>query len=91
MKNWLVSLLLLLIGRRRPKPLVDPERVVPPGSEEPRAELLAIVLLGLGSLCAIAFVAFYALDRLPNQTQLMGGALGLSLLFIAAALLVTSK
>jgi ubiquinol-cytochrome c reductase iron-sulfur subunit len=91
MRNWLVSLLLLLIGRRRPKPLLDPERVVPPGPEEPRAELAAIVLLACGTLCAIAFVAVYALDRLPNQTQLLGAALGLSLLFIAAALIVTSK
>jgi ubiquinol-cytochrome c reductase iron-sulfur subunit len=91
MKNWLVSLLLLLVGRRRRKPIDDPERVVPPGAEEPRAELVAIVLLALGALCAVAFVVFYALDRLPDQTQLLGGSLGLSLLFVAAALTVTSK
>ena len=91
MKNWLVSLLLLLIGRRRPKPIGDPERVVPPGPVESRAELAAIVLLALSVVCAIAFVVFYALDRLPNQTQLLGGSLGLCLLFIAAALTVTAK
>ena len=91
MRNWLVSFLLLLIGRRRPKPLGDADRVVPPGAEEPRAELAAIVLLALSSLCAIAFVVFYALDRLPNQTQLMGGAIGMCLIFIAAALTVTAK
>ena len=85
MKNWLVSLLMLLIGRRRPKP------VPPEPEQEPRAELLAIVLLALGALCAIAFVVVYAVDRLPSQTQLLGASLGLSLLFIAAALLVTSK
>jgi len=85
MKNWLVSLLLLLIGRRPRKPLPDPPE------HEPRAELVAIALLGLSVVCAVAFVAFYALDRLPNQTQLLGGALGLCLLFIAAALTVTAK
>jgi ubiquinol-cytochrome c reductase iron-sulfur subunit len=91
MKNWLVSFLLLLIGRRRRKPLDDPDRVVPPGPAEPRAELAAIVLLALSSLCAIAFVVFYALDRLPHQTQLMGAAIGMCLIFIAAALTVTAK
>ncbi|HEV2592222.1 MAG TPA: Rieske (2Fe-2S) protein [Gaiellaceae bacterium] len=85
MKSWLVSLLMLLLGRGRPRPVPEPPE------QEPRAELLAIVLLGLGTLSAIAFVVVYALDRLPNQTQLLGLALGLALLFIAAALLVTAK
>ena len=85
MRNWLVSLLLLLVGRRPRKPLPEP------AEQQPRAELAAIALLARGTLCAIAFVVFYALDRLPDQTQLLGGALGLSLLFIAAALTVTSK
>ena len=85
MTKWLVSLLLLLIGRRPRKPVAEPP------AKEPRAELLAIALLACGTLCAVAFVAIYALDRLPNQTQLLGAALGLALLFVAAALTVTGR
>jgi ubiquinol-cytochrome c reductase iron-sulfur subunit len=84
-KSWIVSLFLLLLGRRPRKPVPEPPE------QEPGAELLAIALLGLGALCAIAFVVVYALDRLPNQTQFLGLALGSSLIFIAAGLLVTSK
>jgi ubiquinol-cytochrome c reductase iron-sulfur subunit len=93
LKRWLVSAFVLLIGRRRKRspPPVERERVVPRGPSEPRAELLAIGLLGCSALCAIAFIAFYALDRLPNQTQLLGGALGLSFLFLGAAFVVSSK
>jgi ubiquinol-cytochrome c reductase iron-sulfur subunit len=36
-------------------------------------------------------VAVYALDRLPDQTQLLGLSLGLSFLFIAAGLIVTGR
>jgi ubiquinol-cytochrome c reductase iron-sulfur subunit len=85
MKNWVVSLLLLLIGRRPRKPVPEPVQ------KEPRAELAAILLLGCATLCAVAFVAIYALDRLPSQTQLLGAAIGLSFLFVAAALTVTAK
>ena len=51
-------------------------REVPPGEPNPRAELLAIALFSLAALCACAFVAFYALDRIPNQTQFLGLSLG---------------
>jgi quinol---cytochrome c reductase iron-sulfur subunit len=90
MRKWLVSFLLLLVGRRRPKPVAE-ERIVPAEEPRPRAELLALALLGLAALDAVAFIVVYALDRLPSQTQFMGLALGLSLLFVAAALVVTSK
>ena len=65
-------------------------REVPPGEPNPRAELLAIALFSLAALCACAFVAFYALDRIPNQTQFLGLSLGLALLFVAAGLIVTA-
>jgi quinol---cytochrome c reductase iron-sulfur subunit len=87
-KAFFVSLGLLLLGRRRPKPS---ERIVPDAPGQPRAELAAIALLLLGALLAGGFIAVYALDRLPNQTQLLGATLGLSLLCIAAALIITSK
>jgi ubiquinol-cytochrome c reductase iron-sulfur subunit len=90
LKNLLISTLVLLLGRRRPRRL-DEERIVPAGDPQPGPELLAIVLLGASAVCAIAFVAVYALDRLPRQTQLLGLALGLSFCFLAAALVVTAK
>jgi ubiquinol-cytochrome c reductase iron-sulfur subunit len=87
-RDFLVSAGLLLVGRRRPE---TEERVVPDAPGEPRAELVAITLLGLGALLAIGFVVVYAVDSIPNQTQLLGATLGLSLLCIAAALIVTAK
>jgi ubiquinol-cytochrome c reductase iron-sulfur subunit len=84
--------LLLLRRRRRPPKAQRPKaRVVPAGPQEPRAELLALALLFFGVVCAAAFVAVYALDRLPRPTQLLGLSLGLALLSIAAALVVSAK
>jgi len=93
-KDLLVSGVLLLVGRRREPALPaleERERVVPEGAPDPQAELLVLVLLGASALCAVAFVVFYALDRLPNQTQLLGGSIGLAFCFLAAALIVTAK
>jgi ubiquinol-cytochrome c reductase iron-sulfur subunit len=92
-KDILVSAALLVIGRRRRPRLHrgERERIVPAGATDPGAELVAIALFAAGALCAVAFVAFYALDRLPNKTQLLGGALGLSFCFLAAGLIVTAN
>jgi ubiquinol-cytochrome c reductase iron-sulfur subunit len=90
LKDWLVAGAVLLLGKTRP-PRPESNRVVRPGDPSPGAELWAVVLFGLSSLCAIAFVAIYALDRLPRHTQLFGLSLGLSLVFLAAALIVISK
>jgi len=57
----------------------------------PGAELVVLGLLGLSSLCAIAFVCIYAIDRIPDDTQLLGIAIGLALIFFAAALIVVGK
>jgi ubiquinol-cytochrome c reductase iron-sulfur subunit len=91
-KDWLLAAAVLLLRRRRPrlKP-GERERVVPEGEPSPRAELLALALLGLGALCAAGFIAVYAIDRIPHQTQFLGLTLGISLLCIAAALIVTAK
>jgi len=92
LKRWLVAGLLLLLGRRRRRPdLAERERVVPAHPEEPQSELLAIGLFAAATLCGIAFVVVYALDRLPRQTQLLGASLGLSFCFLAAGLIVTAK
>jgi ubiquinol-cytochrome c reductase iron-sulfur subunit len=92
-KDLLISGALLLVGRRKPRRLApnERERVVPDAPGNPRAELVAIALLFAAALCAAAFIAVYAFDRLPNHTQLLGASLGLSLLFIAAALIITAK
>src|SRR3954447_21906367 len=81
-----------MLRRRKPRPLGpgERERVVPPAPGNPGWELTAVLLLLAGAACAIAFVVVYVLDRLPAHTQLLGLSLGLSLLFIAAALIVTA-
>jgi ubiquinol-cytochrome c reductase iron-sulfur subunit len=92
-----VALAVMLLDRRRTRPrhpelhVVVPERVVPRGPADPRAELAALALLGLGGVAAVAFVVVYAVDRIPDQTQFLGLSLGLSLLAIAAALIVVAK
>jgi ubiquinol-cytochrome c reductase iron-sulfur subunit len=81
--------LLLARGRRHVRP--DGPRIVPKLPPNPRAEAVATGLLFLSALFAAAFVAVYALDSLPRQTQLLGAALGLSLLSLAASLIVVAK
>jgi ubiquinol-cytochrome c reductase iron-sulfur subunit len=92
-RDLLIAALVLLVGKivpaRRPRP--PRERIVPPGPKAPRAELLAMALLLLGALCAVAFVAAYALDRLSSQTQWMGLTLGLAFVLIGAAGIVVAK
>ena len=90
--RWLVATIVLVFSRGRRRPQVPRrERIVPPGGSSPRAELVVFALLGAATLCAVAFIAIYALDRLPHQTQLLGLALGLALAFIAAACIVTAN
>ena len=91
LKDLLVSAALLAAGRRRPRLHGDREPIVPPGEERPGSELAVIVLLFATALFAAAFIAVYALDRLPNQTQLLGASLGLSFLCLAAALILIGK
>jgi ubiquinol-cytochrome c reductase iron-sulfur subunit len=69
----------------------DEERIVPPGSAKPRAELVVVGLLLLSALAAAGFVAVYAIDSIPNQTQFEGLTIGIALICISAALIVTGK
>ena len=91
MKRWLIALVLLL-GRRRRRPLLDEgERVVPPGAPDRGAESLVLLLFGAAAVCGVAFPVIYAWDAIPNQTQFLGLALGLALAFISAACIVIGK
>jgi ubiquinol-cytochrome c reductase iron-sulfur subunit len=68
-----------------------PDRVVPEGGRSMGAETAAILLLLLASLLCVGFVVVYVLDRIPNQTQFLGLALGLALVCTAAALIITGR
>ena len=79
MKRWLIALLVLLLGRRRRRPLLDEgERVVPPGAPDRGAESLVLLLFGAAAVCGVAFPVIYAWDAIPNQTQFLGLAFGLT-------------
>jgi len=67
------------------------ERIVPSAPPNRGAETAVIVLLLLAALSALAFVAFYAIGSLADETQLLGAALGLAFALLAAALIVTAK
>jgi ubiquinol-cytochrome c reductase iron-sulfur subunit len=86
--RWLLAGLVLLLGRgRRPRELPLPEPLVEPAPAAPRAELVVAGLLLLAAALAVAFVAIYAGGA---DDQLLGLALGLCLLVLAAAFVITA-
>jgi ubiquinol-cytochrome c reductase iron-sulfur subunit len=90
--KWVWSAIALLLGRGRRAPArVDRQRLIVEQPPSRRGENVVLVLLGLATLSFAAFVAVYALDRLPAQTQLFGITLGLGFAFAAAACIVTSR
>ncbi|HST16900.1 MAG TPA: Rieske 2Fe-2S domain-containing protein [Gaiellaceae bacterium] len=88
LKDLLVALAVLLLGRRRPGGDPEAERIVPPGSPDRRAEAWVLALFGLATAGSIAFLVVYALDPLAHRTQLLGVALGVALAALGAACLV---
>jgi ubiquinol-cytochrome c reductase iron-sulfur subunit len=91
-KDWLLAGLVLLFGKAAGGRSGDGEhRIIAKRETSGRAEWLVLLLLGLSSLAAIAFVVVYVLDSISTQTQFLGLALGLALLFFAAALIVVGK
>jgi ubiquinol-cytochrome c reductase iron-sulfur subunit len=64
------------------------DRIVAEGPRSPRAELAVVVLLLCAAACAVAFSVLYSIDHLPHRTQYLGLALGGSLAFVAAALIL---
>ena len=91
--DWLIAAAVLLLGRRRRarrRSRVE-RRIVPHAGPDRRAENVLLLLFGASSLCAAAFVAVLALDRIGNQTPYLGLTLGLSLAFLAAASVLVGK
>jgi ubiquinol-cytochrome c reductase iron-sulfur subunit len=90
LRNGIVSGLVLLLGRRRSRrPTPEETRIVPALPPNPAAEVAVLALLALSSLCALGFILVYAFaGSLPAVTPLLGATIGLSLLFLAAALVV---
>jgi ubiquinol-cytochrome c reductase iron-sulfur subunit len=85
-KRWLIALLVLLLGKLRRRralpagpPLREPDR---------RAENVTLVFLLCATLAAASFIALYFAKP---DTQLLGAALGLALVLLAAACLVAGK
>ena len=55
------------------------------------AELWVAGLLGLSAVSAVAFIVVYALDALPDHTQLLGLTIGAAFAFLAAALILAGR
>jgi ubiquinol-cytochrome c reductase iron-sulfur subunit len=88
-RDWIVSTLVLVVGRGRHRPAKDATRIVPEHESKLGTELVVLGLLALSSLGALAFILEYAFAAdLPATTQLYGVSLGISLLALAAALIV---
>jgi ubiquinol-cytochrome c reductase iron-sulfur subunit len=91
-RRWLLAAIVLVLGRRRRRPVVDERgRIVPPASADRRAENIVLLLFALATVCAVAFPVIFAFDSIPNQTQFLGLSLGLAFAFLAAASLVVAK
>jgi ubiquinol-cytochrome c reductase iron-sulfur subunit len=90
LRDWLIALAALALGRREPRRVTRGTRIVPSRAPNERAELVATCLLLGAAGCAIAFPFFYAFDVHPLN-QLLGLSLGLAFLFVAAALIVVGK
>jgi ubiquinol-cytochrome c reductase iron-sulfur subunit len=91
-RRWLLAAIVLVLGRRRRRPIVDEHgRIVPPAPADRRAENIVLLLFAAATVCAIAFPVVYAFDSIPHQTQFLGLSLGLAFAFLAAASLVIAK
>src|SRR3954454_18403564 len=77
--------------RRDRKQAAAEERIVEPGTPQPRSELVVVGLLLLCALFSIAFVVIYAIDDLDSRTQFEGLTLGGALLCLSAAFIVGAK
>jgi ubiquinol-cytochrome c reductase iron-sulfur subunit len=91
-KALLIAAVVLLLGRGRPKRERPPEhRIVPPGPADRRAENLVLLLFGGVTVCGVAFIVFYAIDKLGHETQWLGLALGLAFALLTLACVVIAR
>jgi hypothetical protein len=88
--RWILVAFVWRAAREDPGEGDERRRIVPDGPPSPRAEIVVVALLGLAALSAIGFIVVYAVDRIPDQTQYLGIALGGAFAFLAAALIVAA-
>src|SRR3954447_23044425 len=77
--------------RRRDRKQAAEERIVEPGTPQPRSELVVIGLLLLCALFSVAFVVIYAIDALASRTRCGGLPLGGALLYLSAEFIGGAK
>jgi ubiquinol-cytochrome c reductase iron-sulfur subunit len=88
--RWFLVAFVWRAARERSGEGDEQARIVPDGPPSPRAELVVVALLVLAALSAVGFIVVYAVDRIPDQTQYLGIALGGAFAFLAAALIVAA-
>jgi ubiquinol-cytochrome c reductase iron-sulfur subunit len=91
-KALLIAVVVLLVGRGRPnreRALEHPS--VQPGRADRPAENLVLLLFGGVTVCGVAFIVFYAIDKLGHQTQWLGLALGLAFALLTLACIVIAR
>jgi len=86
-RDLVVAMLTLLLGRVG-RPRESRGRIVPDAPGNTGAELAALAFFGLSSCAAVGFIVAYAVG---GNTQYLGLSLGLSLVFVAAALIITAR
>jgi ubiquinol-cytochrome c reductase iron-sulfur subunit len=90
-KAFLIAAVVLLLGRGHPQRERPEHRIVPSGAPDRRAESIVLLLFGGVTLCAVAFIVFFAIDRLGHQTQWLGLALGLAFALLTLACIVIAR
>jgi ubiquinol-cytochrome c reductase iron-sulfur subunit len=90
-KAFLIAAVVLLLGRRGSQPDEATPRLVPPGAPDRRAENLVLLLLASVTACSVAFIVFFAIDKLGHQTQWLGLALGGAFALLALACVVIAR
>jgi len=88
LKDLLVALVVLALGRKRPPRPERDDRIVEAGPPSRGAENWVLVLFFLATLAGAAFIVVYALDRLGSQTQWLGLCIGLAFMLLAVACMV---
>ncbi|HEX4678520.1 MAG TPA: Rieske (2Fe-2S) protein [Gaiellaceae bacterium] len=91
-KSLLIAAGVLLLGRGRPQHERSPkQRIVPPGPADRRAENLLLLFFAGVAVCGVAFIVFFAIDKLGHETQWLGLALGLAFALLTLACMVIAR